>query len=49
MSEMLGTRALSRATLERQLLLRRRPGDPLAAVEHLLGMQAQTHSPPRTG
>ncbi|PAZ10005.1 hypothetical protein CLM62_43430 [Streptomyces sp. SA15] len=42
----LGTRALNRATLERQLLLRRSPLSAKAAVEHLLGLQAQNVKPP---
>ncbi|MFI7405267.1 winged helix DNA-binding domain-containing protein [Streptomyces sp. NPDC049541] len=42
----LGTRALNRATLERQLLLRRSPLPAKAAVEHLLGLQAQNVKPP---
>jgi hypothetical protein len=42
----LTTRALSRATLERQLLLRRSPLSALAAVEHLVGLQAQEVKPP---
>lgn len=42
----LGTRALNRATLERQLLLRRSPLSAKAAVEHLLGLQAQNVRPP---
>lgn len=37
----LSQRALNRATLERQLLLRRWDLTPLAAVEHLVGLQAQ--------
>ena len=39
--DVLSDRALSRATLERQLLLRRSPMAPAAAVEHLVGLQAQ--------
>ncbi|MEU6275350.1 winged helix DNA-binding domain-containing protein [Streptomyces populi] len=42
----LGTRALNRATLDRQLLLRRSPSSTTAAVEHLLGLQAQNVKPP---
>ncbi|MHC0430608.1 winged helix DNA-binding domain-containing protein [Streptomyces sp. O3] len=43
----LGTRALNRATLERQLLLHRATGvTPTAATEHLLGLQAQNVKPP---
>ncbi|KUO15777.1 winged helix DNA-binding domain-containing protein [Streptomyces dysideae] len=42
----LGTRALNRATLDRQLLLRRSPRSAKAAVEHLLGLQAQNVKPP---
>ncbi|MEE2061160.1 winged helix DNA-binding domain-containing protein [Rhodococcus artemisiae] len=39
-------RALGRATLARQHLLRRGDMDPLAMVEHLLGLQAQAPTPP---
>ena len=37
----LSSRELNRATLERQFLLQRRDTDALAAVEHLVGLQAQ--------
>src|SRR4029453_17524381 len=39
---MLSRRALGRATLARQLLLARAELSPLAAAEHLVGLQAQT-------
>ncbi|GHH92831.1 winged helix DNA-binding domain-containing protein [Streptomyces capillispiralis] len=42
----LGTRALNRATLERQLLLRRSPMSAEDAVAHLVGLQAQNVKPP---
>ncbi|MEV8593058.1 winged helix DNA-binding domain-containing protein [Streptomyces sp. NPDC052012] len=42
----LGTRALNRATLARQLLLRRSPLSAEAAVRHLVGLQAQNVKPP---
>ncbi|MER6984973.1 crosslink repair DNA glycosylase YcaQ family protein, partial [Streptomyces carpinensis] len=42
----LSVRALNRATLERQLLLRRSALDARAAVEHLVGLQAQNVRPP---
>jgi hypothetical protein len=46
MSEALSRQALNRATLARQLLLERAPLEPLAAVEHLVGLQAQVpHNP----
>lgn len=46
---MLDNRALNRALLARQLLLERSPRSPLAAVEHLVGMQAQLPMPPYFG
>ncbi|MGC9539841.1 winged helix DNA-binding domain-containing protein [Streptomyces sp. UG1] len=42
----LSTRALNRATLDRQLLLRPSALSALAAVEHLVGLQAQEVKPP---
>ena len=44
--EALGPRALARATLERQLLLRRSELGPLDAVERLVGLQAQVPRDP---
>ncbi|MEU1042874.1 winged helix DNA-binding domain-containing protein [Streptomyces sp. NPDC005907] len=43
---MLGVRALNRATLDRQLLLRRSALGAKDAVGHLLGLQAQNVKPP---
>ena len=48
MSEVLGRQALNRATLERQLLLRRTSLSPLDAVRHLVGLQAQVPANPYT-
>ncbi|MFB7251135.1 winged helix DNA-binding domain-containing protein [Microbacterium sp. NPDC056234] len=42
MMEMLGQRALNRATLTRQLLMQRSDRTVQDAVEHLVGLQAQT-------
>jgi hypothetical protein len=45
----LSRRALNRATLDRQFLLRRHPLAPLAAVRHLVGLQAQAPQAPYLG
>ncbi|MGW2179891.1 winged helix DNA-binding domain-containing protein [Streptomyces sp. NPDC001732] len=45
-SAVLSARALNRATLERQLLLRRTAMSAKDAVEHLVGLQAQNTKPP---
>ena len=45
----LTSRECNRATLARQLLLRRANLDVLTAVEHLIGLQAQAPFPPYTG
>jgi Winged helix DNA-binding domain len=45
----LSRRALNRATLARQMLLRREKATPVAALERIAGMQAQLARPPFIG
>ena len=45
----LSERAMNRATLARQMLLRREKATPVAVVERLAGMQAQLARPPFVG
>ena len=47
--DVLSDRALNRATLARQLLLRRSSLSPLQAIEQLVGLQAQVPLNPYTG
>jgi winged helix DNA-binding protein len=47
--ETLTNRALNRATLARQMLLQREKVKPVAAIERLMGMQAQLARPPFIG
>lgn len=49
MPEILTTRRLNRATLHRQLLLRREATPALDVVEHLVGLQGQDPDPPYIG
>jgi hypothetical protein len=49
MTTTLTRRALNRATLARQMLLRRDDRSPEQAVRHLVGMQAQNPQPPYVG
>ncbi|HKA67722.1 MAG TPA: winged helix DNA-binding domain-containing protein [Actinomycetes bacterium] len=49
MAERISTRALNRALLDRQLLLRRSAMPVPDAIEHLIGLQSQAPNPPYIG